>query len=306
MRSFYGFVPGRNLAVIEMAAASGLHLVPFDKRNPLITTTFGTGELIRDALDKGVKELIIGLGGSATNDGGVGMAQALGAKFLDSHGNELPVGGAALFSLENIDLQDLDPRLKEITVGVACDVDNPLCGKEGASAVYGPQKGASPDMVEQLDQALENYARVIEKQLGKSVKETPGSGAAGGMGAGVLTFLNATLKPGVEIVLDAVRIESAIKEADLVITGEGRIDSQTVYGKTPIGVAKRAKKYDKPVVAIAGSLSDDANIVLEHGIDAIFSAVPRCISLTEALKHGGQNVYNTALNLAKLWAMKVR
>ena len=303
VKAFYGLIPDRGLAVIEMAAASGLHLLPLDQRNPLITTTFGTGELIKDALDKGVKELIIGLGGSATNDGGMGMARALGAKFLDGDGNELGRGGSELSALARIDTRGLDPRLAEITVNVACDVDSPLCGPNGASVVYGPQKGATPAMVEQLDNALANYARVIENNLGKSVEHIPGSGAAGGMGAGILTFLNAKLKPGVEIVMDAVKIESAIENADLVITGEGRIDRQTLHGKTPVGVATRAKKYSKPVIAIAGSLSDDANIVLDHGIDAIFSCVPRCVSLSEALENGKLNVYNVALNVAKLWAI---
>ena len=234
-------------AVIEMAAASGLHLVSPKQRNPMLTTSFGTGELILAALDQGVDHIIVGIGGSATNDGGIGMAQALGVQLLDSNGQALKFGGQALAQLATIDITTVDPRLANIKLEVACDVDNPLCGEKGASQVFGPQKGATPAMVAALDQHLAHYAAIIKQDLGVDIKNTAGAGAAGGMGAALLGLFNAQLRSGIEIVIDAVNLGDIVQDADLVITGEGRIDSQTIHGKTPIGVARTAKQYHKPV-----------------------------------------------------------
>lgn len=285
-------------AVIEMAAASGLHLVPREKRNPLWTTSRGTGELILAAMDKGAKHVIIGLGGSATNDGGVGMMQGLGAAFLDKTGHALTSGGGALHQLASIDLSGLDPRLQSVRLEAACDVDNPLTGERGASAVFGPQKGADEEMVQVLDKNLAHFARVAEKQFNISFEDAAGAGAAGGLGASLLGFLKADLQRGIDIVLKAVHFDDIIKEADLVITGEGRIDRQTIYGKTPIGVAKAAKQYNLPVIAIAGSLSKDSAVVHDHGIDALFSIVPGITSLSEAIRDANLHVERTARNIA--------
>ncbi|AYA74628.1 glycerate kinase [Bacillus sp. Y1] len=298
VKSFFGVMGDGKTAVIEMAAASGLHLVPMEKRNPLVTSTRGTGELISAALDLGVKHIIIGIGGSATNDGGAGMIQALGAKLLDEEGETIGPGGGALSQIATVDLSGLDNRLKDVHIDVACDVDNPLTGPRGASAIFGPQKGATPEMVKLLDKNLSHFADVIEKALGKSFRDIKGAGAAGGLGASLLAFLNADLKRGIDIVLHAMNFESVVKDADLVITGEGRIDSQTVYGKTPIGVAKAAKKYGVPVIGLAGSISQDSDVVFEHGIDALFSIVPGIITLPEAFEFAEPNIERTARNVA--------
>jgi glycerate 2-kinase len=298
VKAFFGVLGDGKTAVIEMAAASGLHLVPSEKRNPLVTTTRGTGELILAALDEGAEHIIIGIGGSATNDGGAGMIQALGGRLLDRHGQEIGLGGGSLSELADIDLSGLDVRLKHVKIEVACDVDNPLTGPKGASAVFGPQKGATPEMVATLDKNLHHYADVIERVLGKQVKDIPGAGAAGGLGAGLLAFLEAELKRGVEIVLETVKFHERIQDASLVITGEGRIDGQTIFGKTPIGVAKAAKRYNIPVIAIAGSVSDDSDVVLSHGIDALYSIVPGIIPLEKALANAEYYVTKTARNIA--------
>ncbi|AEH49718.1 MAG: glycerate kinase [Bacillaceae bacterium] len=298
VQAFFGMLGDGKTAVIEMAAASGLHLVPSEKRNPLVTTTRGTGELILAALDKGAEHIIIGIGGSATNDGGAGMIQALGGRLLNRHGQEIGPGGGSLSELADIDLSGLDQRLKCVKIEVACDVDNPLTGPKGASAVFGPQKGATPEMVVTLDKNLHHYADVIERVLGKQVKDIPGAGAAGGLGAGLLAFLDAKLKRGVEIVLETVNFHERIQGASLVITGEGRIDGQTIFGKTPIGVAKAAKRYNIPVIAITGSLSDDSDVVLSHGIDALYSIVPGIVSLEKALTNAEYYVTQTARNIA--------
>lgn len=283
VESFYGIMGDKKTAVIEMAAASGLPLVPNDKRNPMITTTYGTGELIKSALDRGCRDFIIGIGGSATNDGGSGMLEALGVKFLDKNGKKLPWGGGALINLDKIDMSSLDERLKSSRFVVACDVDNPLCGTNGASYIYGPQKGATVEMVQKLDRVLNHYGNMIKKYLGKDVMDIKGAGAAGGLGAGFMAFLNAQLKPGVDIVIEKTRLKEIVKDADLVITGEGKMDSQTIYGKTPFGVAKVAKGFGIPVIAIAGCISDDAHINHEQGIDAMFSIVNYPIELQDAL-----------------------
>ncbi|KXI23287.1 glycerate kinase [Photobacterium sanguinicancri] len=300
VNAFYGLMGDGKTAIIEMAAASGLHLVPNDQRNPLQTTTYGTGELIIAALDQGVEHIIVGIGGSATNDGGIGMAQALGGQLLDASGKEIGYGGGALARLATIKMDNVDPRLANIHLEVACDVDNPLCGPKGASHIFGPQKGATPSMVEQLDANLAHYAELIKTQLGNDVKDTAGAGAAGGLGAALIGLFSASLRPGIEIVMDAVDLKAQLAGADLVITGEGRIDSQTIHGKTPIGVARCAKAFGIPVVGIAGCLSNDCHVVHEHGIDAVFSVVPRSVSLEEALRDAAINVELTSANVARV------
>ncbi|GAM68970.1 glycerate kinase [Vibrio sp. JCM 19236] len=303
VEGFFGLMGDGSTAIIEMAAASGLHLVEPEKRNPLITTTFGTGELVKAALDRGVKHIIVGIGGSATNDGGIGMAQALGAKLLDKDGNELGFGGGELSKLASIDLSNLDPRLADIKLEVACDVDNPLCGEKGASHVFGPQKGATREMVQTLDANLAHYAEIIKATNGRDVVNTAGAGAAGGLGAALLGLFDASLRPGIQIVMDAVNLSDVVKDADLVITGEGRIDSQTIHGKTPIGVARTAKQYDIPVIAIAGSTAKDCDVVHEHGIDAAYSVVLGATDLPTALKEAAFNVEMTSRNIAAAMAM---
>lgn len=302
--AFFGILGNEKTAVIEMAAASGLHLVPATKRNPLLTTTRGTGELIAAALDYNVNHIIIGIGGSATNDGGAGMARALGTRFLNSDGQEIGEGGGALSDLAAIDLSRLDSRLADVKIEVACDVDNPLIGPKGASAIYGPQKGATPVIVNQLDENLAHYAAIIEKDLGVKIADVPGAGAAGGLGGGLLAFMQAELSRGVDIVMEAAKLSDIIAGADLVITGEGKIDGQTIFGKTPIGVAKTAKKHGVPVIGIAGNVASDSDVVHEYGIDAIFSIVPGAVSLQEAFLHADEFVERTARNIAAVWQLK--
>jgi glycerate kinase len=288
--AYYGLLGDVKTAVIEMAVASGLHLVPEDKRDPLKTTTYGTGELIAAALDQGVEKVIVGIGGSATVDGGAGMAQALGCALLDDKGEDIPLGGGGLGQLSKVELSKRHPRLAAVQAVVACDVDNPLTGPQGAPAVYGPQKGATPGMVEQLDGYLQNYAKILKRDLGLDVDRVPGAGAAGGLGAGLMAFLGAELKSGVDIVIEAARLEKKMAGADLVITGEGKLDGQTVYGKAPIGVARMAKKHGIPVIGIAGALADGADGLVEHGIDAVFSIVPGPMSLEEAMRDAAELV----------------
>lgn len=299
----WGLLGEGQTAVIEMASASGLTLVPKDKRDPRITTTYGTGELIKAALNQGIRNFIIGIGGSATNDGGTGMAQALGVKFLDKFQRELPAGGAALIDLAHIDLSGLDPRVTESSILVACDVDNPLCGPKGASAVYGPQKGATPDMITQLDQALSRFAAIAAEATGKDVLNHPGAGAAGGLGAGLLFFTNAKLMPGVDIVLSATGFADIVKEADFIITGEGATDFQTAFGKAPVGVAKIAKQYNVPAVCLSGSLGKDCDDVLKHGIDGLMSIAPRPISLDECIGSADILIEQATARLCRLIAV---
>ncbi|CAI1012239.1 glycerate kinase [Serratia liquefaciens] len=303
VQAFYGLLGEGETAVIEMAAASGLHLAPKAQRDPRMTTSYGTGELIQAALDRGVKTIILGIGGSATNDGGAGMMQALGARLLDDNRQALPPGGAALAQLAYIDLSRMDPRLQQVSITAACDVDNPLCGANGASAVFGPQKGATPEMVTQLDAALCHYGTLLEQATGREVINAPGAGAAGGMGAALLGMLNARLRPGIEIVIETLQLEEALRDADLVITGEGRLDSQSIHGKTPIGVARVAKRFGLPVIGIAGSLSKDYQVVHQHGIDAAFSVLDRVVSLEEALAEAADNLEVTARNVAAVWRL---
>lgn len=287
-------------AVIEMASASGLHLVPREQRNPLYTTSFGTGELIKDALDRGIKHIVLGLGGSATNDAGAGLAQALGVQFKDDKKQELVFGGEALAQLKTIDTSQVHPMLSQCQIDVACDVDNPLCGEGGASAIFGPQKGATPEMVTLLDSSLEYFADVIAESGFEDHRLAPGAGAAGGMGLGVKTFLNAKLKPGIQIVMETVEFASKLDGADLVITGEGRIDGQTVFGKTPMGVLKQANMKNVPTIGIAGSLGKDADAILSHGMLAIFPIIPALDSLDNVLAQAEMNLINSSRNIASM------
>lgn len=298
IQAFYGLSGDERSAFIEMAAASGLEQVPANLRDPLKTTSWGTGELIRHALDAGVEHIIIGIGGSATNDGGAGMVQALGARLLDAQDEDIAHGAMGLESLTRIDISQLDPRLAGCRIEVACDVTNPLTGKEGASVVFGPQKGATTEMIPRLDRALTHYAQLIARDLDVNVLELAGGGAAGGMGAALYAFCGAQLRRGIEIVTDALRLDACVADADLVVTGEGRIDSQTIHGKVPVGVAKIAKRYNKPVIGIAGSLTADVGVVHGHGLDAVFSVIYTICTLDEALKNASENVRMTARNVA--------
>ncbi|BCB66462.1 MULTISPECIES: glycerate kinase [Haemophilus] len=304
VKSFFGLSGDGKTAIIEMAAASGLHLVPTEKRNPLLTTSYGTGELIKLALDLGVESFILGIGGSATNDGGVGMLQALGMQCLDSQDKPIGFGGAELANIVKIDVQQLDPRLQQVHIEVACDVNNPLCGECGASAIFGPQKGATPEMVKQLDAALSHFAEIAERDCGKQIRDQAGAGAAGGMGGGLLLLPSVQLKAGIQIVLDRLHLIDYVKDADVVITGEGRIDAQSIMGKTPIGVARTAKQFNKPVIAIAGCLREDYDVVFDHGIDAVFPIIHQLGDLSDILKQGEQNLISTAQNVARVLAFK--
>lgn len=287
-------------AVIEMAAASGIELLAAAERDPLRASTYGTGELIRAALEQDVDTIIVGIGGSATNDGGAGMVQALGGRLLDEQGQELPRGGAALAELATIDLSALAPRAQEVTIIVACDVDNPLTGPTGASQVFGPQKGADPAMVEQLDAALANFAAVIRHDLDRDIEQVPGAGAAGGLGAGLMAVLGAEFRRGIDIVIEHTGLEQAMAETDLVITGEGAIDAQTRFGKTPWGVAQVAARHGVPVIAVAGAVGADAEVLHEHGFAAIVPVMPRPGSLEDALAEAEGNLRATAARIARL------
>lgn len=303
IEGFFGILGDGETAVIEMAAAAGLHLVPLKKRNPLATTTYGVGELIKAALDMGCRRFIVGIGGSATNDGGAGMAQALGAKLLDENGNEIGFGGGELSKLARIDISTLDKRLQESEFLVACDVTNPLTGPEGASAVYGPQKGATPEMVKVLDENLRKYAEIIRKDLGVDVENVPGAGAAGGLGAGLIAFCQAKLRRGVDLVIEAVRLDERVRKTDLVITGEGKLDFQTGFGKVPYGVAQLAKRHNKPVIAIVGQMGEGAERCREWGIDACFSIINKPMSEQEATTKALALLHQTAEELG--WLLRV-
>ncbi|MCK4271984.1 glycerate kinase [bacterium] len=305
VEAYFGLLGDGQTAVIEMAVASGLHLVPDDKRNPMKTTTYGTGELIAAALDHGVQRIIVGIGGSATVDGGAGMAQALGCSLLDEKGADIARGGQGLAHLSRVEISKRHPKLEGLEAIVACDVDNPLTGPQGAPAVYGPQKGATPEMVRQLDRYLVNYARVLKEDLDLDIDKLPGAGAAGGLGAGLMAFLGAQLKSGVEIVIEASRLEEKLAGAQLVITGEGKLDGQTAFGKAPLGVAGLAKKHGIPVVALAGALADDAYKVLDHGIDAIFSVLPYPMTLQEAMSRTDEFVTRASEQIVRLILLKV-
>ncbi|KEK20062.1 glycerate kinase [Bacillus gaemokensis] len=301
VEAFYGISQDKRTAFIEMAAASGLHHVPTEKRNPFITTTRGTGELILHALDQGVRHIILGLGGSATNDGGAGMLSALGVQFLKKNGEVIEPVGGNLNAIESLNLSQLDPRLVYIKLEAACDVDNPLIGQKGASFVFGKQKGADIEMMAQLDENLKHYADILKEEVHIDVKEIPGAGAAGGLGAAVIAVLHGELRKGIEIVLDYTDFDEHIKGADLVLTGEGRIDEQTAYGKAPVGVARRAKKCHIPVIAIGGSVLPNHIPVYKEGIDAVFGAISSPMTLEEAYTSAEENIEITARNIAAVW-----
>lgn len=297
IRATYSIANQGQTAIIEMAAASGLDLVAPHERNPLVTTTYGTGMLLLDALEQGVSHIILGIGGSATNDGGAGLLQAIGVQLLNAEEQSIPVGGQALTQLAHIDMSKLDPRFQNVHLEVACDVDNPLLGPNGATAVYGRQKGASEADQVVLEAALTQWNKVIEQDLNKKIAHFPGAGAAGGLGAGLLACLPVELKRGIDIVLEVTQFDTHVQHADLVITGEGAIDGQTIYGKTPMGVALAAKKYDKPVIAIAGTLGLGYEAVEECGIDAVYSIMSKPMTLEQALQQGP--------TLMKQWARQM-
>lgn len=293
-------------AVIEMAAASGLHWVAPAQRDARLTTTRGTGELILAALDAGARRIILGIGGSATNDGGAGLLQALGARLLDRAGQPLAAGGAALIDLQRIELDGLDPRLKQVEILVAADVDNPLCGPRGASHVFGPQKGAAPEQVEELDRALGHFADVMAATLGEDYREVPGVGAAGGLGFAAKAVLGADFRPGIELVADVSGLAEAMQGADLVITGEGRLDGQSLHGKTPVGVARVAQAAGVPVIALVGSLGDGYQRLYAAGIEAAFSLAPGPISLEQAMAGAAEQLQSRAADIARLWRLAAR
>lgn len=296
--SFYGVSADRKVAYIEIAAACGIELLEEHEKNPLITTSYGVGELILHALDSQIRSFIFCIGGSATNDGGVGMLQALGVQFKDIAGNEIGFGGGQLQYINSMILNQLDPRLAECSLEIACDVNNPLLGKNGASAIFGPQKGATPEMVEQLEFGLTHYADVIQQMTGKDIVHFAGAGAAGGLGAAFKGLLNAELKSGIDLIINAIHLENELKDATFVITGEGRIDSQSIFGKVPVGVAKLAKKYHKPVIGIAGSLTDDVAVVHDHGVDAVFSSLYKVCTLEFALNNAKSSLIMASRNIA--------
>lgn len=301
IKSFYGIMGDGKTAVIEMAAASGLTLLSPDERNPMKTTTYGTGELIKDALVKGCTNIIIGLGGSATNDGGCGMAQALGVLFLDANGDNIGFGAGELSKISSIDISGIDKSIKSVNIKAACDVDNPLCGANGASVVYGYQKGAGSEDVIALDKGLSHFAEIINHQLQLDIKDVPGAGAAGGLGAGVMVFLNARLERGIDIVTKANNLAEKMQNADLVITGEGRIDFQTAFGKTPFGVAQIAKQRRIPVIAIAGSLGEEYQGLYVKGFNGIFSIIDSPMTLDDAFTNAAVLIENAAENCVRLW-----
>ena len=300
VKARYGILGDGSKAIIEMAEASGIQLVKREDRNPYITTTYGTGELILDAINRGVKHILIGIGGSATNDGGAGMIQALGGRLLDSEGNDLPFGGKALENIEKIDLSNLDKRLKDIKFEVACDVTNPLIGEKGASRIFGPQKGATEEMIVVLDNALKNYSEVIKRDLGIDITYEEGAGAAGGLGGALLAFLNAELKKGIELVIKHTNLTEKIKDADFVFTGEGGIDSQTIFGKTPMGVASVAKANNVKTIAFAGKIEEGSENLYEVGITSMFSIMRGVSDIDTALKMGKYNLEKTVENVMRV------
>lgn len=298
----YGILKETNTAIIEMAQASGLPLVPSELRNPLNTTTYGVGEIIKEAIEKGCRNFIVGIGGSATNDCGVGMLQALGFEFYDENDNLVGLGGKVLKQIKRIKTDNKLKELDDCNFKIACDVNNPLYGENGAAYIYGPQKGATKEIVKELDKGLKNFAEVVKKDLGKDIAHIEGAGAAGGLGFGFLGFLNSKLESGIKIILDEIKLEEVVKDADIVITGEGRLDNQTAMGKAPIGVAKLAKKHGAKVIAIAGCTTPDAVKCNEEGIDAYFSIVNKAMTIDEAMKkeNATQNMIETTIQIFNL------
>lgn len=301
IKAQYGLTDEGKTAVIEMASASGLALLSNSERNPMKTTTYGTGELIRDALERGCRSFIIGIGGSATNDGGVGMAAALGARFYDRDGNAIELTGGGLLKLDSIDLSEMDPRVGESRFRVFCDVDNPLYGPQGAAYVYGKQKGADAAMTEKLDMGLRRLSEIIQRDLNKNVAHIPGAGAAGGLGAGLMAFLDAKLEKGIDLLMETIGFEERIKGADLIITGEGRMDHQTKYGKTISGIIKAAKKQGIPVVGICGSIGEGVEELYSEGLNSVFSIINRPMSLQESMDKTSELLASTAENVIRLF-----
>ena len=297
----WGIFPDRSSAVIEMASASGITLIPSGSLNPMLATTYGTGELILAALERGCRRIIVGLGGSATNDGGAGMAQSIGVRLLDEKGKDLPRGGAALIRLHHIDISGIDTRITGSQIIAATDVTNPLCGEKGSSAIYGPQKGATLKMVELLDAALEHYATIIKRDLGINVKDVPGAGAAGGLGAGLLAFAGARIVSGVEMVIEASGLVDGLQDADLVFTGEGRLDGQSAYGKVPAGVAQQAKQLGIPVIAITGSLGKGYESIYGLGVDSVMVIAPGPLSLEESMANAEPLIVDVAERAMRLF-----
>lgn len=281
--AYYGYLKDTNTAVMEMASAAGITLVPDSEKNPLLATSYGVGEMINNAIQRGCRNFIIGIGGSVTNDGGIGMLKALGVRFLDENGEDAGEGGQALAKVARIDVSGMNPLLKECHIQVACDVNNPLCGENGSTYVYGPQKGVTEDMKKTLDEAMAHFARVTSETLENDYMNTPGAGAAGGLGYAFLAYTGAALTPGIELILDAVGLEEELSGADVVVTGEGRLDFQTAMGKAPVGVARLAKKYNAKVIAFAGSVTKEATACNKEGIDAFFPILRGVCTLAEAM-----------------------
>lgn len=298
----YGMIPQTHTAVMEMSAASGITLVTEEERNPLNTTTYGVGEMILDAVNKGCRSFLIGIGGSATNDGGIGMLSALGYEFLDANGNPVALGGKGLKDIASVSDKNAEPRLKDCEFLIACDVKNPLCGELGCSRIYGPQKGATEEIIKNMDKWLDNYAELTKSVNPDADKNYPGAGAAGGLGFAFMSYLGGTLKSGIDLVIEKTGLEDKVKDSDFVITGEGRLDGQSYMGKAPVGVAKLAKKYSKTVIAFSGAVTDDAVVCNEHGIDAFFPILKKPCSLSEAMdvENAYKNLKNTALQVFNL------
>jgi glycerate kinase len=303
--SFWGLLPDHETAILEMATASGLELVSPSERNPMITSTFGTGQLIQSALDRGCRKIYIGIGGSATNDGGAGMAKALGARFMDKKGKEVDDGGKHLSNIHRIDLSRFDHRISNCEIIVISDVQNPMCGENGASYIYGPQKGADPDMVKQLDLNLQHYGELLEKKFNKKIMTLSGAGAAGGLGGGLVAFCNADIQPGFETFSEITKIENYIKDADLILTGEGKLDYQTKFGKVPYGIAQLSRKYNKPVIGIAGSLGEGYEELYEYGFQSIISIMEGPISLEGAIKNSRKLILNSAESIIRMISMRI-
>ena len=302
VNAVYGIVDSSKTAIIEMSQAAGITLVSGNEKNPLYTTTFGVGELIKDAINKGCRHFVVGIGGSATNDCGIGMLQALGYEFLDKEGNQVGFGASGVRDIVSIRDENVIKELSECYFRVACDVNNPLCGELGCSAIYGPQKGATKEMVADMDGWLKNYSKIVKEKYPDADSEYPGTGASGGLGYAFFNFTNSKLESGIKIVLDETKLEEYVKDADIVVTGEGRLDHQTVMGKAPVGVANIAKKYNKKVIAFSGSVTEDAGVCNEHGIDAFFPILRRIVTLEEAMQTdtAKQNLTDTAEQVFRL------
>ena len=306
IESSYGIIPEKRLAIMEMASIAGITLLSLKQRNPLYTTTYGLGEMIKDAISKGCNNFIIGIGGSATNDGGIGMLQALGFDLLDKDGNQVPLGARGLKDLVKIDDKNVLPELKKCQFKIACDVTNVLCGENGCSVVFSPQKGATSQMIKDMDQWLYNFANLAKKKYPHSDALVPGTGAAGGLGFAFLTFVKATLESGIDIILETIDLKSDLKDVDVVVTGEGCLDRQSAMGKAPVGVAKMAKLYNKPVIAFAGSVTKEAKLCNQEGIDAYFPIIRNITTLQEAMakENAKNNLMDTVEQVFRLWKIK--